>query len=105
MTQVSYNSTKMINESLENIKTCISYIQRAKENSMEITNSHDLLNKDYFKNLPYKFEKNIKSLQELSDWIIDNNTKYNEICSDFEETIKNIDVITINKRVGYISHK
>ena len=105
MTQISYNSTKMINDSLENIKTCINYIQRAKENSEEITNLFSFEDNAYLKNLPYKFDNNIKSLSELSEWIIDNNTKYNEICSDFEGTVNNIDVIAIDKRVGYIYNK
>ena len=105
MTQISYNSTKMINDSLENVKTCINYIQRAKVNSEEITNSLILEDNAYLKNLPNKFAENINSLNKLSEWIVENNIKYNKICSDFEESVSNIDVITINKRVGYISHK
>ena len=105
MTKISYNSTKIINDSLENIKTCINYIQRAKENSKEIVNLLDLEDNSYLKRLPDDFEGNIKSLNELNEWIVQNNIKYNKICSDFIEDINNIDVITIDKRVGYISSK
>lgn len=105
MSKIVYSSSNMLNYTESHIKNCIDSMQKAIANSQDIIEPSSYEDMEYLKSLSSKIKEESDRLNKLNNWLDDNNSKYGIIVRDIVNNIKNIDIIVINKRIGYISHK
>lgn len=105
MTKITYNSSKMLNTTLNNIKNSNDNLKKAIEVTKQISGPLTYEEIDYLKSLSNELIKSSEILAKLSDWIVNNNNQYNSIIKNFEVDVNKIDSIAVKKREGYISHQ
>lgn len=105
MSKIKYNSPNMMNYTKEHIKNCTNFLNKAVSTSSGMTEPSSYSDIGYLTNLSSKIKEDLDSLNNLNNWISENNSQFTNIVKNNEHTISGIDTLVIQKRIGYISRK
>lgn len=105
MSKIKYNSPSMMNYTKEYIKNSIKSLESAISTSEGMNNPSSYSDIGYLKSLSTIIKEDLDALNNLNNWISENNGNFTNVVKSNEDNIAAIDTITIKKRIGYISHK